>query len=127
MVLAKQLDKTVGDFHLVTRFHHKVQEEKNILEKKLIESEKNAKIQQQYVEELKVWSTFVGSAEKTSVFCSGKQDYSYKECLVYVSFIQNRICEVHNNTVFSVKTLRLRSQHVVVCSKAVKVSHRKSL
>ena len=54
MVLAKQLEQTVGEYHLVTRIHNKVQEEKNILEKKLFESEKNAKIQQQYVEELKV-------------------------------------------------------------------------
>ena len=54
MVLAKQLEQTANEYHKVIRIHQKVQEEKNILEKKLYESEKNAKIQQQYVEELKV-------------------------------------------------------------------------
>ena len=54
MVLAKQLEQTVGELHWVTRIHKKVQEEKNILEKKLFESEKNAKVQQQHIDELKV-------------------------------------------------------------------------
>ena len=59
MVLAKQLEQTANEYHKIIRIHQKVQEEKNILEKKLYESEKNTKIQQQYVEELKVGCFFI--------------------------------------------------------------------
>ena len=53
-VLAKQLEHTVSDLHWVTRVHQKVQEEKNMLEKKLFEAENNNRMQLEHIEELKV-------------------------------------------------------------------------